>query len=106
MNSRVTFVINAPHELPKKVGELLEKFRGFAEAIEEFIKSHTIINRDDQEHRSWVVNMSPTDNSSVTCILSRQNDSETLVSFGFFITPEDEMPNVQKVVKYLYPEFT
>ena len=106
MKPRVTFVINAPHEPPKKVGDLLEKFRWFADAIEAFIKSHTIINRDDQEHRSWAVNMSPTDNSSVTCILSRQNDSETLVSFGFFITPEDEMPNVQKVVKYLYPEFT
>ena len=106
MKPRVTFVINAPHEPPKKVGDLLEKFRWFADAIEAFIKSHTIINRDDQEHRSWAVNMSPTDNSSVTCILSRQNDSETLVSFGFFITTEDEMPSIQKVVAYLYPEFT
>ena len=106
MKPRVTFVINAPHEPPKKVGDLLEKFRWFADAIEAFIKSHTIINRDDQEHRSWAVNMSPTDNSSVTCILSRQNDSKTLVSFGFFITTEDEMPSIQKVVAYLYPEFT
>lgn len=101
MRTRVTFTVCGTET--GVVGDLVEKVRRFADAMETFIKSHTIINRDDSEHRSWVVNVPP-DTPSITCLLSRQNDSE-IVSFGFVATQNDKMPDVQKVVAYLYPEF-
>jgi len=108
MKPRVTFTVCELTEHQKDaVGDLLEKVRGFADMLEEYIVRFTIINRDDAESRNWLVNVPPTDNSSVTCVLSRHSgDDPQTVSIVFAVTRNDKMPNVQRVVAYLYPEFT
>src|SRR3989338_368821 len=49
----------------------LEKFQRFARELEEFIKHHTIINRDDDERRCWELGL--VDPFHLTCSLIRQN---------------------------------
>ncbi|MFA6273520.1 MAG: hypothetical protein WC673_03510 [Candidatus Paceibacterota bacterium] len=104
MKERVTFTVNGSAEAQKAVGDLLGKIRGFADELERFIKSHTIVNRDDTEYRTWLIHATEND-PFIACTLSRQNDSGT-VSFGFVVSRDDKMPPAKMVVAYLYPEFT
>ena len=110
MKPRVTFSVGLVGFQRDIIDDLLQKFYGFAWAMEEFIKNHTIINRDDAEYRHWQVSVSATDTPHLVCVLARQNYSGDkfliIGSFGCVLNRDDKTPNIEMELELLYPEFT